>query len=178
MLQTNMRIPLHRRISALCCLTVLTLIATSAKAATSSLGIFQDHADVGTVLHPGSVEYDPAQQTYTISGSGANMWFGEDDFRLSLDQGLRGCVAHRGYRLRWRHRQQSSKSGADDPAKPGAKLARRGPGLARRRPHLAAIPGCTGRQHARGGVKYLCTANGAHRKAGRLFLRLRLRKRR
>jgi hypothetical protein len=31
-------------------------------------------------LHPGSVEYNPAQQTYTISGSGANMWFGEDDF--------------------------------------------------------------------------------------------------
>ena len=75
-----MRISLRRRISALCCLTLLTLIAAPAKAATPSLGIFQDHADVGTVLHPGSVEYDPAQQTYTISGSGANMWFGEDDF--------------------------------------------------------------------------------------------------
>ena len=98
MLQTNMRIPLHRRISALCCLSVLTLIATSAKAATPSLGIFQDHADVGTVLHPGSVEYDPSQQTYTISGSGANMWFGEDDFhylwtKVSGDVSLTADIA-------------------------------------------------------------------------------------
>jgi TolB protein len=98
MLQTNMRIPLHRRISALCCLSVLTLIAPSAKAATPSFGMFQDHADVGTVLHPGSVEYDPAQQTYTISGSGANMWFGEDDFhylwtKVSGDVSLTADIA-------------------------------------------------------------------------------------
>jgi TolB protein len=69
-----------RRISALCYLMLLTQIAPPATATAPSLGIFQDHQDVGTVLHPGSVEYDPAQQTYTISGSGANMWFGEDDF--------------------------------------------------------------------------------------------------
>jgi TolB protein len=69
-----------RRISALCYLMLLPLVSTAARAAAPSLGIFQDHQDVGTVLHPGSVEYNPAQQTYTISGSGANMWFGEDDF--------------------------------------------------------------------------------------------------
>jgi TolB protein len=69
-----------RRISVLCYLMLLPLVSTAARAAAPSLGIFQDHQDVGTVLHPGSVEYDPAQQTYTISGSGANMWFGEDDF--------------------------------------------------------------------------------------------------
>jgi TolB protein len=72
-----MHILFCRRISALC---FLTLLATAAWAANPSLGIFQDHGDVGTVLHPGSVEYNAAQQTYTISGSGANMWFGEDDF--------------------------------------------------------------------------------------------------
>src|SRR5271170_870206 len=64
------------RISAAFCLTLVL----AARAATPSLGIFQDHQDVGTVLHPGSVEYNAAQQAYTISGSGANMWFGEDDF--------------------------------------------------------------------------------------------------
>jgi TolB protein len=69
-----------RRISALCYLMLLIQIAPAATTTAPSLGIFQDHQDVGTVLHPGSVEYDPAQQTYTISGSGANMWFGEDDF--------------------------------------------------------------------------------------------------
>ena len=52
----------------------------SAKSTTTSLGIFEDHGDVGTVLHPGSVEYDPTRQSYTISGSGENMWFAQDDF--------------------------------------------------------------------------------------------------
>ena len=38
--------------------------------------------DVGTVLHPGSVEYDSSKQTYTVTGSGDNMWF--DDRRVPL----------------------------------------------------------------------------------------------
>ncbi|HEY1904196.1 MAG TPA: hypothetical protein VGG56_17330 [Terracidiphilus sp.] len=46
-----------------------------------SLGIFTDHQDVGTVLHPGSVQYDAASRSYTLSGSGDNMWFGIDDFQ-------------------------------------------------------------------------------------------------
>ena len=46
-------------------------------------GIFTDHQDVGTVLHPGSVVYDTAAHTYTISGSGENMWFGVDDFHFA-----------------------------------------------------------------------------------------------
>ncbi|HXM42000.1 MAG TPA: hypothetical protein VN924_12150 [Bryobacteraceae bacterium] len=47
-----------------------------------SLGIFEDHADVGTILHTGSVEYDTAKRTYTIAGSGENMWFGTDAFQF------------------------------------------------------------------------------------------------
>src|SRR5580658_2854987 len=46
-------------------------------------GIFTDHQDVGTVLHPGSVEYSITDHTYTISGSGENMWFGMDDFHYA-----------------------------------------------------------------------------------------------
>ena len=43
-------------------------------------------------------EYDPAQQTYTISGSGADMWFGEDDFhylwtKVSGDVSLTADIA-------------------------------------------------------------------------------------
>jgi hypothetical protein len=50
------------------------------------------------VLHPGTVEYDPARQAYTISGSGANMWFGEDDFhylwtKVSGDVSLTADIA-------------------------------------------------------------------------------------
>ena len=46
------------------------------------LGIFEDHNDVGTVLHPGSVTYDAANHTYAISGSGENMWFATDAFQF------------------------------------------------------------------------------------------------
>ena len=46
-------------------------------------GIFTDHQDVGTVLHPGSAVYDTATRSYTLSGSGENMWFGIDDFHFA-----------------------------------------------------------------------------------------------
>jgi len=46
------------------------------------LGLFEDHGDVGEVVHPGSVEFDTAKQTYTISASGTNMWLGTDEFHF------------------------------------------------------------------------------------------------
>ena len=46
------------------------------------IGIFESHGDVGTVLHAGSVEYDPVKKTYTISGSGENMWSTADAFQF------------------------------------------------------------------------------------------------
>jgi TolB protein len=46
------------------------------------LGIFEDHADVGTVLTAGSVQYDPSEHTYTVSGSGENMWSTADAFQF------------------------------------------------------------------------------------------------
>ncbi len=46
------------------------------------IGIFQEHGDVGTVLHPGSVAYEANKRTYTISGSGENMWFAADAFQF------------------------------------------------------------------------------------------------
>jgi TolB protein len=57
--------------------------AITRAATSSSLGIFQGHADIGTVPIPGSAHYDAAQQTYTITGNGDNMWFGEDDFHYA-----------------------------------------------------------------------------------------------
>jgi hypothetical protein len=47
------------------------------------VGIFETHQDVGTVLHPGSVEYDAASETYTIAGSGENMWLAADAFQFA-----------------------------------------------------------------------------------------------
>jgi TolB protein len=45
-----------------------------------SLDLFEGQTDVGKVEKPGSARYDPEKEEYTISGSGANMWFDHDEF--------------------------------------------------------------------------------------------------
>ena len=45
-------------------------------------GVFEGHGDVGTVLHHGSVEYDPAKRTYSLTGSGENVWSTADAFQF------------------------------------------------------------------------------------------------
>src|SRR5207244_2795297 len=56
----------------------------SARAEHSPTGTdpFEGHGDVGNVLHAGSVEYDAAKRSYTIAGSGENMWFASDAFQF------------------------------------------------------------------------------------------------
>jgi hypothetical protein len=65
---------------------------------TISVGLFDNHADVGTVLHPGKLEFDPAKQTYAITASGENMWAKADALHfawkpLSGDVALEADVA-------------------------------------------------------------------------------------
>ncbi len=45
-------------------------------------GLFEGHADVGSVAHPGILEYDPAQRIYTVGGSGENVWSTADAFHF------------------------------------------------------------------------------------------------
>jgi TolB protein len=78
-----MSVDSRSHVAFVCLLGMLALRASGATPAPSSLGIFEADQDVGTVLHPGSARYDPAGQTYTISGSGENMWFAEDDFHFA-----------------------------------------------------------------------------------------------
>jgi TolB protein len=54
--------------------------------ANSPLGVFESRGDVGTVVHPGSVEYDAAKRSYTIAGSGENMWFKADAFQFAWNK--------------------------------------------------------------------------------------------
>jgi hypothetical protein len=49
----------------------------------STVGIFEGHGDVGTVLHAGKSEYDASKHSYTLSGSGENMWSGADNFQFA-----------------------------------------------------------------------------------------------
>jgi Tol biopolymer transport system component len=52
------------------------------QSAATPAGLFEGHGDVGTVLHAGSVEYDAAKRSYTIAGSGENMWSTADGFQF------------------------------------------------------------------------------------------------
>ena len=60
----------------------VVLIFTSAHAQ-NAVGIFENHTDVGTVLHPGSTTFDPAKNAYTVRGSGENIWGTADGFQFA-----------------------------------------------------------------------------------------------
>ncbi len=81
----------RKKIVCLMALTFLLVFALAAQngalarqsgAPAASVGIFENHGDVGTVLHEGSVEFDAVKRSYTIAGSGENMWLGSDAFQF------------------------------------------------------------------------------------------------
>jgi TolB protein len=51
--------------------------------AQNPVGIFENHADVGPVLHKGTAMYDQATRTYTLSGAGENLWFKKDELHFA-----------------------------------------------------------------------------------------------
>jgi TolB protein len=51
--------------------------------ANNSSGAFETVCDVGTIRIPGGTVYDSEHQTYTISGSGNNIWSTEDEFQFA-----------------------------------------------------------------------------------------------
>src|SRR5580700_2988508 len=57
-----------------------------AQTAPPALGLFQNHADIGTVSHAGSAQYDAVHNGYSLTGSGENMWFTSDDFQFAWKQ--------------------------------------------------------------------------------------------
>jgi TolB protein len=50
------------------------------------LGLFTGHTDIGRVGKPGSVEFNRSDSSYTISGSGTNMWFNRDELHYLWTQ--------------------------------------------------------------------------------------------
>jgi TolB protein len=46
------------------------------------LGVFDNTLDVGDVLRPGSVTYNPEDDSYRLTGSGFNMWAETDEMRF------------------------------------------------------------------------------------------------
>lgn len=51
-------------------------------AQSNSLGIFDGQTDVGNPKNKGTGNYDPKEQLYFLSGSGANIWLTHDEFHF------------------------------------------------------------------------------------------------
>src|SRR5262249_15686526 len=51
--------------------------------AQDKVGMFENHQDVGVVVHSGSAVFDPAKQVYTLRASGENMWSTQDAFQFA-----------------------------------------------------------------------------------------------
>jgi TolB protein len=62
---------------------VAAIVPLMVRAAEDKVGLFENHADVGTALHAGAATYDDAAKTYTVTASGENMWFAKDAFHFA-----------------------------------------------------------------------------------------------
>jgi TolB protein len=60
---------------------LMTLWSHAALAQADSLGLFDHHQDIGHPKISGSSKYDPVTHTYTLTGSGYNIWFNRDEFQ-------------------------------------------------------------------------------------------------
>ena len=56
------------------------LMLISMNSFSQSIGIFDGQTDVGNVLHHGKASYNSTSGDYVIAGSGANIWFTNDEF--------------------------------------------------------------------------------------------------
>ncbi len=67
-----------------CCGLLLSAAVTRAwtQGAAAPVGVFENSSDVGTVLNAGSVQYDAGKNTYTVAGSGENVWAAADAFQF------------------------------------------------------------------------------------------------
>src|SRR5688572_30236988 len=63
----------------------LAILAVAA-AQPKPIGIFKSNKDIGSPLNKGSAEFDEATQTYTLSGSGYNIWFERDEFNYLYNE--------------------------------------------------------------------------------------------
>lgn len=53
-----------------------------AVAHSAELGMFETETDIGQPAKAGRTAFDPAQETYTVTGGGENMWFTNDAFHF------------------------------------------------------------------------------------------------
>jgi TolB protein len=59
----------------------LVLFTSSVFCQTNTIGIFDNHTDVGNPKKAGAARYDASSQEYTVRGGGSNIWFNRDEFQ-------------------------------------------------------------------------------------------------
>jgi hypothetical protein len=73
---------MNNTISVVSTLLFMMFFHYNVLAQSNTTGIFNNHADIGAVNHAGKVSYHATDQEYLIEGSGANMWFADDQFHF------------------------------------------------------------------------------------------------
>ncbi|CAN5884370.1 SMP-30/gluconolactonase/LRE family protein [soil metagenome] len=61
---------------------IFLLFSLAAFAQNKPIGIFDSSADIGNPKKAGSAQFDEQTQTYTLRGSGYNIWFERDEFQF------------------------------------------------------------------------------------------------
>ena len=90
---------------------------------TRPVGIFQEHGDIGNPKHSGDAQYDEAKQSYSLRGSGYNIWFNRDefqyvynkiggDFMLTADFEFRGGKGNGHRKIGWSIRESTDEAGS------------------------------------------------------------------
>ncbi len=77
--------PVSRRVAlvfSLCSLLLLPCASAQERSTGGSVGIFSGSTDIGETM-PGKTIYDPKTGTYTVTGGGADMWGGADQFHFT-----------------------------------------------------------------------------------------------
>ncbi|HEY2458569.1 MAG TPA: hypothetical protein VGI13_14800 [Candidatus Acidoferrum sp.] len=72
-----------KRVCVLIMLALAGSLGSWAQEGRGPVGAFEGSGDVGTVIHSGSVTFDASKATYTIAGSGENMWLAADAFQFA-----------------------------------------------------------------------------------------------
>lgn len=66
---------------------VLSLLSIGALlhlgAGAQNTNVFEGHKDIGGVVHPGTLRYDPKSGDYLLAGSGTNIWGASDEFHFA-----------------------------------------------------------------------------------------------
>jgi TolB protein len=58
----------------------ITFVVSKAQ---NTVGIFENHTDIGPVKTAGTANYDNSSKVYTLTGSGENIWFKKDELHLA-----------------------------------------------------------------------------------------------